>query len=215
MTTDQNSPTNWALCTPKFTQQDAKSWHSKCALWFLNRLGWTLRYGGLPAARGVMIVYPHTSNWDYLYGMLGRWALGIPLRYLVKEKLFTGVSGFFLGRWVRYWGGEPIERGKASGSIAKIAERMHQADWFWLAITPEGTRSYSPYFRSGFYHIVQTAKVPLVIAFIDYGKQELGLHSTIELTGDKEADLAQMRKIYAQFEGKYPAQKGAIVFRAD
>ena len=90
MTTDQNSPTNWALCTPKFTQQDAKSWHSKCALWFLNRLGWTLRYGGLPAARGVMIVYPHTSNWDYLYGMLGRWALGIPLRYLVKEKLFTG-----------------------------------------------------------------------------------------------------------------------------
>ncbi|PRC94773.1 1-acyl-sn-glycerol-3-phosphate acyltransferase [Solimicrobium silvestre] len=199
--------------TPIFTSQHAPNIFSKISLAALNALGWTLRYDGLPATRGVMIFYPHTSNWDFFYGMLTKWAIAFPLRFLVKEKLFKGVSGFFIGSFVRYWGGEPIERGVSSGAIPHLAQRMQQADWFWLAITPEGTRSYTPYWRSGFYHIALTAKVPLVCAFIDYRRKEIGICQAIELTGDEAVDLAQIQIAYQEMQGKHPQQQGAIEFK--
>jgi 1-acyl-sn-glycerol-3-phosphate acyltransferase len=199
--------------TPIFTSEQAPTTFSKFSLAILHALGWKLHYNGLPGARGVMIFYPHTTNWDFFYGMLAKWAITFPLKFLVKEKLFQGVTGFFIGRFVRYCGGEPIERGVSSGAIPKLAERMQQSDWFWLAITPEGTRSYTPYWRSGFYHIALTAKVPLVCAYIDYAKKEIGIYQPLELTGDEEADLAQIREVYQQSQGKYPDQQGTIAFR--
>ncbi len=201
------------MATPFFTAQQAPRLYSKLSLAFLQALGWKLRYAGLPAARGVMIFYPHTSNWDFFYGMLAKWAITFPLKFLVKEKLFQGATGYFIGGFVRYWGGEPIERGVSSGAIPKLAERIQQSDWFWLAITPEGTRSYTPYWRSGFYHIALAAKVPVVCAFIDYEKKEIGIYQSLELTGDEEADLAQIRIIYQDACGKFPDKHGAINFR--
>ncbi len=199
--------------TPYLTPRDTQKFWSRLALKTLNALGWKLRYDGLPAPRGIMIFFPHTSNWDFFYGMLAKLAIDMPLKFLVKEKLFQGVTGFFIGAFVRYCGGEPIERGVSSGAIPKLAARMQQADWFWLAITPEGTRSYTPCWRSGFYHIALTAKVPLVCAFIDYPSKELGIVQALDLTGDEAADLAAIRQIYQTSRGKYPDQAGTIDFK--
>lgn len=199
--------------TPFFTSEHAPKFSSKLALALLHILGWKLRYNGLPAVRGVMIFYPHTSNWDFFYGMLAKWSIRFPLKFLAKENLFQGATGFFIGSLVRYCGGEPIERSVASGAIPKLAERMQQSDWFWLAITPEGTRGYKPYWRSGFYHIALTAKVPLVCAYIDYEKKEIGIYQSLELTGDETTDLAHIQTIYQQARGKHPNQQGAITFK--
>ncbi len=198
---------------PFFTSEQSPTFFSRLALSVLHGLGWKLRYNGLPAARGVMIFYSHTSNWDFFYGMLAKLAITFPLKFLVKEKLFRGVTGFFIGGFVRFCGGEPIERGVSTGAIPKLAQRMQQADWFWLAITPEGTRSYTEYWRSGFYHIALSAKVPLACAYIDYEKKEIGICQFLELTGDEVADLAQIRAVYQHVHGKYPDQHGAITFR--
>ena len=199
--------------TPYFTKQDSTSFSSRIALSLLHFFGWKLRYNGLPGTRGVIIFYPHTSNWDFFYGILAKWTINFPLKYLVKESLFQGVTGFFLGRIVRYWGGEPIERGVSSGAIPKMAQRIQAADWFWLAIAPEGTRSYTTHLRSGFYHIALTAKVPLVCAFIDYGKKEIGISRQVELSGDEATDLARIQEVYQGMTGQHPNQQSPIVFK--
>lgn len=199
--------------TPYYTSENASRFSSKIALSILHLFGWKLRFNGLPAPRGVMIYYPHTSNWDFVFGMLAKWAIAFPLKFLVKEKLFRGISGRTVGRVVRAWGGEPIERGFSSGSIPVLAERINQADWFWLAIAPEGTRSFTPYLRSGFYHIALTAKVPLVCAYVDYAKREIGICQALELSGDEAADLAQIRAAYEGVEGRHPDQQSTISFK--
>jgi len=199
--------------TPYYNKHHSPALSSRIALSILHLLGWKLRYDGLPGVRGIIIFYPHTSNWDFLFGMLAKWSINFPLKYLVKESLFKGVTGFFLGLLVGYWGGEPIERGVSSGAIPKLAERMQQSDWFWLAIAPEGTRSHTPYWRSGFYHIALTAKVPLVCAFVDYGKKEIGISQQVELSGDEAADLARIRAVYHGMVGRHPDQQSVIAFK--
>ena len=198
---------------PFYTCKDTRRFSSKIFLFALHATGWKLRFNGLPAARGVMIFYPHTSNWDFFYGMLAKWALALPVKFLVKEKLFQGVTGFFLGGFMRFCGGEPVERSVSSGAIPALAQRIRQADWFWLAIAPEGTRSFTPCLRSGFYHIALSAKVPLVCAFIDYAKKEIGVCQILELSGDESADLAQIQAAYAGARGRHPAQHGSITFK--
>jgi len=199
--------------TAIFTSKDAPHWGAKLSLFVLNSFGWKLRYAGLPGVRGVMIFYPHTCNWDFFWGMLAKWAIAFPLKFLVKEKLFKGVTGFFAGGFVRYCGGEPIERGVSSGAIGKLTDRMLKSDWFWLAIAPEGTRSYTPYWRSGFYHIALAAQVPLVCAFIDYPNKEIGVCAELMLTGDEAADLAKIQAIYRDFQGKNPQNHSTIAFK--
>ncbi len=198
---------------PYFTAEHAPDLTSKMALSVLHALGWKLRYDGLPADRGVIIFYPHTSNWDFFYGMLAKWSISFPLKFLVKENLFKGLTGFFLGGIVRYWGGEAIERGTSTGAISKLAERMNRSDWFWLAIAPEGTRRYTPYWRSGFYHIALTAKVPLVCAFIDYDKKEIGILQPVELAGDEATDLSRIQAVYQGIKGRHPEQHSSITFK--
>ena len=90
---------------------------------------------------------------------------------------------------------------------------MQQSDWFWLAIAPEGTRSYTPHWRSGFYHIALAAKVPLVCAYIDYPNKEIGICKELMLSGDEAADLAQIQQVYHQFQGKNPQNHSTIAFK--
>ncbi len=172
----------------------------RMALRALHLLGWTMRCKPLPGPHGIIVVYPHTSNWDFLIGLLGKWALGLPFRWIGKESLFKGP----LGGIMRYLGGMPVERGAPTGATARLAEQIHAADWCWLAITPEGTRGYRPHWRSGFYHLALAAKVPLVLACFDYARKELGMVDSLRLTGDQAADMAAIAKIYEGRTGLHP-----------
>lgn len=172
----------------------------RLALRILNLFGWKVRYKPLPGPHGVAIVYPHTSNWDFFVGLFGKWALGLPFRWLAKDAIFKGPLGIIM----RSWGGVPVDRRTTSGSTQRLAQTMREAEWFWLAIAPEGTRSYRPHLRSGFYHLALTANVPLLLVYFDYPKKELGVVDTIRLTGDQEADMAAIAAIYRGHLGYHP-----------
>lgn len=181
-----------AASLPRFGQ--------RLALRMLNLFGWKVRYKPLPGRHGVAIVYPHTSNWDFVVGLLGKWALGLPFRWLGKESLFRGPWAGIM----RSWGGVAVERGASTGATQRLAEKMRESDWFWLALAPEGTRSYRPHLRSGFYHLAVMAKVPLVIVYLDYPNKELGVVDTVRLTGDQETDMAAIAAAYKGHLGKHP-----------
>jgi len=178
----------------------------RLALRLLQLFGWKMRYKPLPGPHGVAIVYPHTSNWDFVVGLLGKWALGLPFRWLGKESLFRGP----LARLMRSWGGVPVERSSSTGATERLAARMRESDWFWLALAPEGTRSYTPHLRSGFYHLAVMAKVPLVIVYLDYPNKELGIVDTIHLTGQPEIDLPAIAAAYHGHHGMHRALEAPI-----
>ncbi|HEX8956821.1 MAG TPA: 1-acyl-sn-glycerol-3-phosphate acyltransferase [Burkholderiaceae bacterium] len=186
----------------------------RLAVRLLGVFGWHVHFAPLPGPHGVFVVYPHTSNWDFVVGMLARIAVGMQIRWLGKEALFSGpFFGFWFGPLMRRLGGEPVVRTSSTGAIERLAQRMHAAESFWLALAPEGTRSYKPYWRSGFYHIALTAEVPVALAFIDYGHKEIGFVEHMRLTGDVETDLARIRKAYADCRGLHPELAAPIVFK--
>ena len=172
----------------------------RLALRLLQLFGWKVRYKPLPGPHGVAIVYPHTSNWDFAVGLLGKWSLGLPFRWLGKESLFRGP----LAGLMRSWGGVAVERGSSTGATQRLVETVREADWFWLALAPEGTRSYTPHLRSGFYHLAVMAKVPLVIVYLDYPNKELGVVDTIRLTGDPAIDMPAIAAAYHGHLGLHP-----------
>lgn len=176
------------------------TWGQRSALRLLALLGWSVHFKPLPGPHGIAVVYPHTSNWDFLIGMLGKWAVGLPFRWLAKDSLFRGA----MGRVMRYWGGIAVDRSAPMGATRHLAQQMLASRWCWVAITPEGTRGYSPHWKSGFYHLAQAARVPVLLVALDYRKKELRVVDTLELSGDSERDMAAIRALYADCQALYP-----------
>jgi 1-acyl-sn-glycerol-3-phosphate acyltransferase len=179
----------------------------------LRALGWRLEFVEPPAPRGIIIVYPHTSNWDFVIGLLARWAIGLPLRFVGKESLFRGFTGATLGRLMRLWGGRPVDRHRAGGAVRQLAALMCSEPWFWLALSPEGTRRRQDHLRSGFYHLALSLQVPVGLAFIDYGRKAIGVTRYVHMSGDVDDDLRLLRDYYADKRGLRPRQASAIAFR--
>jgi 1-acyl-sn-glycerol-3-phosphate acyltransferase len=177
----------------------------------LALLGWQVRFHGLPARQGVVIVYPHTSNWDFPLGILAKWALGFPVRFWGKDSLFR-IPLF--GHWLRWVGGVPVDRSSAHGVVEQMAQRMKQArdrkEFFWLALAPEGTRSYREHWRSGFYRVATQAKLPLGMAYFDFEHKVVSLERFIHLSGDAPADMAAIAKYLGHRRGKKPELAGPI-----
>ena len=140
---------------------------SSLASWMLKRLGWTLDFGGLPGRQGVMVVYPHTSNVDFPIGLLAKWAMGLPANFWGKDSLFR-IPLF--GAWLKWLGGVPVNRSAPGGLVEQAVEHLQrcvaQDSYAWLVVAPEGTRSLTPGWRSGFYRVAHQAGVPLGLATI-------------------------------------------------
>ncbi|MCU0950429.1 MAG: 1-acyl-sn-glycerol-3-phosphate acyltransferase [Burkholderiaceae bacterium] len=186
---------------------------SRIARGVLARFGWQVDYAGLPGPKGIVIVYPHTSNWDFIVGLLAKWSMGEPMRWIGKESLFRGLTGATLGRLMRYWGGRPVDRHHASGAVEQLARLMDSEPWFWLALSPEGTRQRQSHLRSGFYHLALRAQVPVGLAYIDFARKRVGVTQFVTMTGDEAQDLATLQQYYGDKQGRYPEQASAIRFR--
>jgi 1-acyl-sn-glycerol-3-phosphate acyltransferase len=180
----------------------------------LRLFGWHVDFDGLPGPKGVLIVYPHTSNWDFVIGLLAKWTLALPLRWVGKEALFRGLTGATLGRLMRLWGGRPVDRHHKSGAVEQLAQLMASEPWFWLALSPEGTRRHTDRLRSGFYHLALQMKVPVGLAYIDYARRRIGVRDFVTMTGDEATDLARLRAFYADKVGRYPALASTIAFQS-
>ncbi len=188
-------------------------WLARFARRLLALFGWHVRFDGLPGPKGVAIVYPHTSNWDFVIGLLAKWTLDLPIRWIGKESLFRGLTGATLGRLMRMWGGRPVDRHNASGAVEQLARMMQAEPWFWLGLSPEGTRKHTDHIRSGFYHLALKLDLPVALAYIDYREREVGVTEFVHMSGDQAKDLATLRRFYADKVARFPAQSSTIAFR--
>jgi len=184
---------------------------SDLARWLLRLGGWTVTYQGFPTRQGVAVVYPHTSNWDFVVMVLAKWTIGIPARWWGKDSLFRVPV---LGRWMRWLGGIPLDRRSARGVVGEMVAVFEAAkssdELLWLGLSPEGTRSHTPGWRSGFYQVALGARVPVALIRLDYGRREVRITDFIHLSGDMAADYARMAEVYQGVRGQRPEQASPI-----
>ena len=166
----------------------------------LRLTGWTIE-GSLPAhaAKSVLIAAPHTSNWDLPYTLMLAFSLHLRVYWMGKQSLFRAPFGGVM-RWL---GGIPVNREQSSNLVASSAQAMRAAKGsMQLIVPPEGTRGKTRHWKTGFYFIAQEAGVPIVLAFVDYGRKVGGLGPVFEPTGDLERDMADIKAFYAPIKGK-------------
>jgi 1-acyl-sn-glycerol-3-phosphate acyltransferase len=157
----------------------------------MGLLGWRVE-GTMPdVPRMVLIVAPHTSNWDFPTGLYVKLAMRMGGRFIGKHTLFR----FPLGIFMRWLGGVPVDRAAAAGFVGETARVVREAERMTLVIAPEGTRKRAGW-KSGFYRIAQEAGVPIVPVGFDYPRRVIWFAPPFQPTGDYERDLAYLRGLY-------------------
>ena len=169
------------------------------AYWAVSR--WTYQADALPHdGAGLLIGAPHTSNWDFVFMLAITWRAGVSAKFLGKRELFRGPFGPLM----RALGGIPVDRRNPYGLVEDLIRRVKAGDRFYLVVSPEGTRSKTRYWKSGFYRIAFDTGLPVTLGFVDRSTMTTGRGITLELTGDKAADMDRIRAFYAGRTGFHP-----------
>jgi len=148
----------------------------------------------------VMVGAPHTSNWDAYYGLAVILALGLRWHWMAKAAVFK--SPF--RRLLIWLGGIPVDRSAQHGVVGQIVAEFKKRDKFVLVITPEGTRRRVERWKTGFYYIALQAQVPIVPAFLDYSRRNMGFGPVIHPSGDLPRDMRKLETFFRDMKGKRP-----------
>ena len=176
---------------------------------FLKMTRWKVEGGTPDIPKFVGILAPHTSYWDLPLILAVMYVLGVKINWFGKKEIFRWpVGGFF--KWM---GGMPIDRSSRQNIVQQTARMIQAHEQIIVGITPEGTRSKTRYWKTGFYYIAHEAKVPIVLAYLDYARKVGGFGPVIETTGDIEADMKVIHEFYSGITAKYPQKVGEVAIR--
>jgi 1-acyl-sn-glycerol-3-phosphate acyltransferase len=182
-------------------------WYS---LFQLKISGWR-REGDLPdIPKFVVTAAPHTTNWELPIAIMMAFAYRTRISWLGKDSLFRRPFGTFF-KWL---GGIPIDRNRSHGMVGQSIEAFQENEQLIMVMAPEGTRSKTGCWKSGFYHIARGADVPIVLGFIDYGRKVCGVGPVVTPTGDIDNDMKAIRAFYADIVGKHPDQSSQAIISA-
>lgn len=147
----------------------------------------------------IIIVAPHTSNWDFLVGVMARGYLGFKANYLAKKALFKKPFGWFFKRL----GGIPVDRSQSTNLVEYLTNIIHESEHFVLAIAPEGTRKDVDKWKTGFYHIAKNAEIPILMTGFDYPSKSIVISDLFYPGSDSEKDILTIRQFHKNIRGKY------------
>lgn len=182
---------------PPSVPQSRKGLSRHLGAGWLRLSGWRL-VGQFPdLAKAVIIVAPHSSNWDGLHGLAMRQVVGIDVSFMAKRELFW----WPLGSLLRGLGIFPVDRGASADLVDVVAAEFARRERFWLGAAPEGTRKPVTRWKTGFWRIARAARVPIVTAWIHYPERQFGIGEVFETTADMAADLARIRAVYVERRG--------------
>ena len=119
-------------------------WKAFCNWILYKRLKWTKDITEAHPDKYIICLAPHTSNWDMLLGQAFAGAEGLKINFLMKKEWFF----WPLGPIFKRMGGIPVWRSKRTSMTDNLAETARNAKTFHLCITPEGTRSLNPDWKS-------------------------------------------------------------------
>ena len=161
---------------------------------WMRLTGWRLEGEFPDVERCVLALAPHSSNWDFVHGVAVVFSLGMRVSFVGKHTLFRGP----LGRFMRWVGGLPVDRSQPHGLVEGMVGAFARPEPLWLAITPEGTRTRVPRFKTGFYRIALAARVPIFPVAVNYRRRVLILLPLVAPREGVDDGVAEMERLFAQ-----------------
>lgn len=173
---------------------------NRIAIKILTWRGWSIE-GELPSQpKLIMAVAPHTSNWDFFVGIAAMFSLQLKISFLGKASIFRWpVKSLLIAM-----GGIGVERSHSHGVVEQIVEKIKHSDSFILAIAPEGTRSKTTQWKTGFLHIAKQANIPVVPVSLDFAKKNIFFHPAVNITDDISQELIEFKQIFVDVCAKNP-----------
>ena len=163
----------------------------------LRIIGWETKGKEISHQRFVLIAAPHTSNWDFPLMLLVILKLKLEIFWMGKDTLFP----FPFAGLMRWLGGIPINRAASHNVVRETVRQFKDNKELVVLIPPEGTRSKVTKWKTGFYHIANLAKVPILLGYVDFKNKQAGFVDFFYPTGDLESDMEEIRKFYAPLKG--------------
>lgn len=178
--------------------------NSRLSKWFassiLNFFAWRI-VGELPNEKKfILAVAPHTSNWDFIVGVLVKLSLQLKLNFLGKDAIFFWPFSV----WLKSIGGIPIDRSCSNGVVGQMVNEFNQAEQLILALAPEGTRSKVNKWKSGFLHIAHQAHIPVVPVQIDYLNKQVIFFKSRQISHNIEQELNDFKLLFNKECAKNP-----------
>jgi 1-acyl-sn-glycerol-3-phosphate acyltransferase len=160
--------------------------------------GWRTSGAWPDLKKVVIIVAPHSSAWDAIWGIAAKVGLGLGIVFIGKKEAFWGPIGWILRRV----GGHPVDRSAPGGIVEQVVGEMHRAERMWFVLAPEGTRRAVEHWKPGFWRIAKAAGVPVFCIGFDYPTRRIVLGELVELSDDIEADMTRIRALFKHYRGK-------------
>lgn len=170
--------------------------------WLLNLFGWKLE-NKIPKdiKKFVLVAAPHTSNWDFMVALPSMWMIDLKGKYLIKKELFWWPLSWFL----RTTGGIPVDRKSMNKDFVRyLNELFDKHDEFGILFTPEGTRSWTKKWKTGFHRISMNLDIPIILAYADFDKKQVRVGDVFYPTNNLEEDLKRLEDYYKGVLGKHP-----------
>ncbi len=174
---------------------------------FERLLGWRIEGPPPEAPKAILVAGPHTANLDM--AVVFYWACRhrrLP-RWVAKESLFKIP---ILGALMPAFGGIPIDRSAPLKALKGMLKAIRDTDQILLLIAPEGTRTYTPGWKRGFYYVAEKAKIPLMPGYLDYANKVVGIGPLLHPTGDFAADLTVLAEVYAGRTARHPENAAPV-----
>jgi 1-acyl-sn-glycerol-3-phosphate acyltransferase len=185
---------------PPLAPQVRSWWRRGFGILMLCLTGWRVA-GTMPnLPKFVLIVAPHTSNWDFFYGALAYFTLRLETVWLVKDSAIKGPWGVL----ARHFGAAPIDRSHAHNVVQAYIAEFAKRDKMILTITPEGTRKKVPDWKHGFYYVAIGAKVPVVPVALDFQSRRIIIHPPFTPTGKIDTDVPYLKSLYHKEMARRP-----------
>jgi 1-acyl-sn-glycerol-3-phosphate acyltransferase len=172
----------------------------------LRAFGWTIHVDDPGSDRYVLIVAPHTSNWDWVVGILAAQAIRLQAHWIGKHTMFRRPFGWLF----RALGGIPVDRGRRGELIPQVVRHFEESPHFKLGLAPEGTRSGTDHWKSGFHHIARAAGVPIVMGWLDYPSRRIGMGGAFDPDDSLEHTFERVRRFYAPYRGHHAEKASRI-----
>lgn len=165
--------------------------------WLFKLWGWRIA-GPVPTVpKGIWVVAPHTTYWDFPIGLGIRPTVHIWIQFLAKSSLFSWYSGWLF----RALGGKPVYRDKSHNLVDATVDIFNGSERLHISIAPEGTRSNVSKLKTGFYYIALKSGVPLILTGFDWPRKLVLLSEPLYVTGDYERDMEPLYAFFSQVHG--------------
>ena len=165
--------------------------------------GWKIE-GTLPNVKRIVVVSaPHTSNWDFIFGMIIVLGIDIKVKFLAKESIFVPVFKILLNNL----GGIPVNRNNPELLVQKIADYSKNNEGVLIAVTPEGTRKKVTKWKTGFLRIAKISDSIILPLGIDYPSKTFTLEKVFNPTGENEKDIIALKLILKNYIGRHPSRQ--------